>query len=181
MHLLAISGSLRSGASNTAVLQAMQLLAPPGLTVTLYDALGDLPHFNPDLDTLDGITLPPIVAELRAQVGLADGILICSPEYAHGIPGSLKNLLDWLVASIEFPAKPVALISASARSVHARAQLTEVLTTMAARIVPEASVSITLPARTIDAGSIAADPAIAQTIRAALATLMEFIQSSRVT
>lgn len=79
---------------------------------------------------IDGDRIPPAVAKLRAVVGNADGILICSPEYAHGIPGSLKNLLDWLVGSVEFPFKPVASLKANAHSVHAQAQLVEVLTTM---------------------------------------------------
>ena len=94
MHILAISGSLRAGASNTAVLQAAVLLSPPGVTITLYDGLGALPHFNPDLDSPDGRALPAIVADLRSQVGHADALLISCPEYAHGIPGSFKNLLD---------------------------------------------------------------------------------------
>ncbi|HEY6841914.1 MAG TPA: NADPH-dependent FMN reductase, partial [Chthoniobacterales bacterium] len=106
MRILAISGSLRSISSNTTVLRAAQLLARPGVEVILYEGLGALPHFNPDLD---GDEPPQLVLELRSAVGLASGLLISSPEYAHGVPGSLKNALDWLVASVEFPNKAVAL------------------------------------------------------------------------
>jgi NADPH-dependent FMN reductase len=84
MRILAISGSLRSTSSNTALLRAAQILAPPGVDIMLYPNLGTLPHFNPDLD---GETPPQSVLEWRAEVGLADGLLISSPEYAHGVPG----------------------------------------------------------------------------------------------
>src|SRR5690242_9174445 len=103
MRLLAISGSLRAGSSNTAILQAARLVAPSDVELVLYEGLAELPAFNPDLDTVEGDRVPERVRELRALVGSADGLLICSPEYAHGIPGSLKNLLDWLVGSVEFP------------------------------------------------------------------------------
>src|SRR5450631_3779887 len=124
------------------VLRVAQILAPPGVEVILYEGLGVLPHFNPDLD---GDESPQLVLELRSEVGLADGLLISSPEYAHGVPGSLKNALDWLVASVEFPNKAVALLNTSPRATHALAQLTEILTTMSARLIPAASLTFALP------------------------------------
>ena len=168
MRLLAISGSLRAGSSNTALLQAARLVAPSDVEVVLYEGLAELPAFNPDLDTVEGDRLPERVRELRALVGSADGLLICSPEYAHGIPGSLKNLLDWLVGSVEFPFKPVALLKANAHSVHAQAQLVEVLTTMNARIVEEASVTIVLPSRDLSPHAIAGERALATPLREAI-------------
>src|SRR5690349_21363282 len=105
MRILAISGSLREGSSNTAVLQAAAALAPLGVEIILYDGLGRLPHFNPDLDGENAVAP---VAEWRARLQSADGVLISSPEYAHGVPGSLKNALDWVVGSGEFVNKPVA-------------------------------------------------------------------------
>ena len=172
MHILAISGSLRAGASNTAVLQAAVLLSPPGVTITLYDGLGALPHFNPDMDSPDGNALPGIVADLRGQVGQADALLISCPEYAHGIPGSFKNLLDWLVGSTEFPDKPVALLNTSPLSVHAPAQLAEVLTTMNARLIPEACVTVQARRRGDCAATIAADPELSSTLRSAIAAVL---------
>jgi chromate reductase, NAD(P)H dehydrogenase (quinone) len=171
MHILALSGSLRSGASNTTVLQAAALLAPPGVTITLYNGLGALPHFNPDLDSPDGDQLPEIVADLRQQIGRADGVLISCPEYAHGIPGSFKNLLDWLVGSTEFPGKPVALLNTSPMSVHARAQLAEILTTMNARLIREASITVQPRNRGSSAGDIAADPELSIRLHNAILTL----------
>jgi chromate reductase len=132
-RLLAICGSLRSGSSNEKLLlAASELGIAVGFEVRLYQGMAGLPHFNPDLDTDKGSLLPPTVVELRRAVGEADGLLISSPEYAHGIPGSLKNLLDWLVASTEFPGKPVALISGGE---FAPKQLEETLRTMSARLV----------------------------------------------
>lgn len=153
MKLLAISGSLRARSSNTALLRTAADVAPAGVDMTLYDGLATLPHFNPDDDVADP---PPSVLVLRERIGEADGLLFCSPEYAHGVPGSLKNALDWLVSSIEFPFKPVALINASPMATHAQAQLTETLGLMNARIVREACVTIPVTRADVsEAGEIA--------------------------
>jgi len=155
MNVLAISGSLRAGASNTALLDAAILVAPAGITVRRYPTIAALPHFNPDDELVDSDRLPPAVLELRRLVGWSDALLLSTPEYAHGLPGSFKNALDWLVGSVEFPGKLVAVISPSARSVHAPAQLREILRTMSARFIESASAVIQLPARDVDAAAIA--------------------------
>ncbi|MEJ7810750.1 MAG: NADPH-dependent FMN reductase [Gemmatimonadaceae bacterium] len=179
VRLLTISGSLRAGAANTALLEAAALLAPTGVTVAAYDELAALPAFNPDLDLPGVSALPAAAADLRERVGLADGILISSPEYAHGIPGAFKNALDWLVGSVEFPGKPVALLGASTRAVYVRAQLTEVLTTMSARLVEEASITVPLPSRILDAAAIVADPKLAGPLRDAVAAFVRAVDSLR--
>src|SRR5215469_12924589 len=102
MKLLAISGSLRAASLNTSVLQAAQRLAPEGVEIEIFDGIGQLPFFNSDLEAGQ---LPEPVARLRQVVAKADGILISSPEYARGVSGVLKNALDWLVGSEEFPGK----------------------------------------------------------------------------
>ncbi|HTK48547.1 MAG TPA: NADPH-dependent FMN reductase [Gemmatimonadaceae bacterium] len=169
MHVLAISGSLRAGSSNTAVLEAARLLAPAGVAVSLYDGLAALPAFDPDVE--ESGDLPRAVRELRRRVAESDALMVCSPEYAHGFPGSLKNLLDWLVGSVDFPGTPVALVAASERSVHAQAQLAEVLRTMSARLVPAEAVVVPLPGRSTDAAAIAADARLAGVLRDVLAGL----------
>ncbi|HEX6047840.1 MAG TPA: NADPH-dependent FMN reductase [Gemmatimonadaceae bacterium] len=174
LRILAVSGSLRSGSSNTAVLRAAQLLAPPGVEVALYDALADLPAFNPDLDQ-PGFPLPRAASDLRARVARAHALIICSPEYAHGIPGALKNLLDWLVGSEAFPGKPVMLVAASERSCSAQAQLAEVLRTMSARLVFTESVVVPVPSRTMGAATIAADPRLGEVLRGAIGALMQAV------
>src|SRR6185295_5855720 len=112
--------------SNTALLRAAAVLAPEGVEITVYGGLGDLPHFNPDLEDSE----PPVVTDFRVLVRESDGLLISSPEYAHGVPGVMKNALDWLVGGEEFIDKPVALLNASARSTRALESLTETVTVM---------------------------------------------------
>lgn len=165
LHILAISGSLRALSSNTSLLRLAADVAPDDVHVELYDGLASLPHFNPD-DDLD--VPPPSVVDLRQRVGAADGLLFCSPEYAHGVPGSLKNALDWLVASVELPGKPVASLNASPMATHAQASLLETLTVMSTRIVREACVTIPVTRADLDAKGNIASPGIARATRDAL-------------
>ena len=173
MRILAISGSLRALSFNTAALQAAVALAPAGLEIVIYAGLGDLPHFNPDLNTDEP---PAIVKALRLEVWRSDGILIASPEYAHGVSGTFKNALDWLVSCVEFPNKPVALINTSQRAIHAQTHLREILTTMSARLIGRASVTLPLMGRTLDAAGIVADPDLSDQLREALACLADEIR-----
>jgi NAD(P)H-dependent FMN reductase len=162
MKLLAISGSLRANSSNAAVLDALVLLAPPDLEIARFQGLGELPHFNPDLDT----DAPPIeVAELRRLVGACDGLVVSSPEYAHGIAGSFKNGLDWLVRSLEFPGKPIGIINAAPRASHAEAQLREILKTMSARLIDDAMLTLPIQGSGLDAAGIAGREELAAPLR----------------
>ena len=172
MRILAISGSLRGASSNTQLLRALTALAPEGVEVSLYNGIGDLPHFNPDLD---GEAAPGALTVFRAALAGADGVVFSSPEYAHGVPGVLKNALDWVVGSGEFYEKPVAIINASPRAVHALASLTETLTMMGARIVPEASIAVPLLGRAMPEGGIAADAEIADVLRKAVSDFAQAI------
>ena len=139
MRVVAISGSLRAGSMNARVLHAAAVVAPPRMEVLVYERLGELPHFNPDLD-FEGATAPPAVAELRALLEGAGGLLISTPEYAHGIPGTLKNALDWLVSTDVLGGKPIVLLNASASGGgFALASLTETLRTMGADVLTQAS------------------------------------------
>lgn len=170
-RLLAISGSLRARSSNTAALRAIAALAGEDVAVELYGGLDALPHFNPDDDGEDSVP-PPAVAELRAAVARADAIVVCSPEYAHGVPGSLKNALDWLVSAVEFPGKRVAVLDISPVSVYVRAALIETLRTMSAELVDDARLTVALPRNRLDADAMLADEAIATALRAALAAVL---------
>jgi chromate reductase, NAD(P)H dehydrogenase (quinone) len=179
MRILGISGSLRAGSTNTLLLRTVAALAPTGMHFVTYDGLGRLPHFNPDLDPNPGTdVLPEAIRELRAEVGLSDGLLICSPEYAHGIAGSMKNALDWLVGSVEFPGKPVAVLNASPRAVHADAQIREILTTMSARLVERASIVVPVQGTRLDVSGIVSDPALSALIRDALTSLASAVRAS---
>jgi NAD(P)H-dependent FMN reductase len=172
MRILALCGSLRARSSNLSVLQAAQRLSPPPMEIVLFGGLGDLPHFNPDIDNE---TPPAAVSALRAAVGTAEGLLICSPEYARGIAGVMKNGLDWLVSSFEFPGKPVAVINVSQRSTHADAALRLTLATMSAALVEEASITLPLLGRNLDAMGIAADPELSDRLGAALRVFADAI------
>ena len=167
-----MSGSLRASSSNAALLEAARLLAPAGVVIEHYRGLGDLPHFNPDLDREP---LPPAVVELRRQIGAADGLLISCPEYARGIPGAFKNALDWLVSGSEMPGKSVALFNASPRGVEGQAALRLVLRTISAGLIDEASLTLPLLAKDIDARAIAADAAMAPMIVTALQAMARAI------
>lgn len=172
IRLLAICGSLRSDSTNLTLLKAAEMLAPPGVVLTRFEGLGDLPHFNPDLDVDPA---PPAVGALRAAVRRADGLIISTPEYARGVPGALKNALDWLVSSDVFPEKPVALFNASDRSVAMQASLRLTLETMSARMVDVATITVLLLGRGTDAATVASDVACAPKIRDALEAYTRFL------
>ena len=171
MRLLAISGSLRRASTNTAALEALAKLAPEGVKVLVYRDLATLPPFNPD-DDIEDKPKPEPVATFRTLVDASDALVIAAPEYAHGLPGALKNALDWLVASETFAGKPTALINTSPRAFHAQASLREILSTMAARLTPEAFVSISLTGKEVTADDILADPVCARRLTESLAALV---------
>ena len=136
--IVAISGSLRAGSSNAALLRAAASVAPEGVQFVFYEGMNDLPHFSPDLDA-EGSTPPEPVRQLRELLIAADAILICSPEYAHGVPGAFKNLLDWLVSTGELVGKPVALLNAApVGGEYAQNAILETLRTMNWRVVDDA-------------------------------------------
>jgi chromate reductase, NAD(P)H dehydrogenase (quinone) len=177
MRLLAISGSLRRASTNTAALEALARLAPEGVKALVYRDLAKLPPFNPDDDDEDRRKPEPVEA-LRALVVASDAIVIAAPEYAHGVPGALKNALDWLVASETFAGKPVVLINASPRAFHAQASLREILATMAARLVPEAFASLSLTGKAVTAEDVLADPGNARRLRESLDALIEVLRQA---
>lgn len=175
MKILALPGSLRAASVNRALLRAAGRLAPAGMEIEVFDGLGDLPLFNPDLE----LRPPDAVRRFRARVAASDALLIASPEYAHGVTGTLKNALDWLVSDESFAGKPVALLNASGRARHADASLREILSTMAAVVIERASITIPLPGSLLDEDAIAGLPAVAAALRQALAHLREAVLSQR--
>lgn len=175
MKIAGINGSLRKSSSNGALLRAARRVAPDEVQIAIYEGLGDLTHFNPDLD-MEG-TMPPVaIAELRQMLIDADAVLISSPEYAHGVPGALKNMLDWLVSTGELAGKPVALLNASpAGGAFAQASLLETLRTMNWRVIGEACLTEPFVSRKI-AGELTDEAALA-TLRSAIAALVRDSQS----
>ena len=167
--ILAVSGSLRTNSSNTALLRACVLLAPPDVRLDLYEGTGALPHFNADLDT---DSPPAAVATWRARVAAADALIIASPEYARGVPGTLKNALDWLAGSSDIVEKPVVLLSGSARSTHAQESLAIILKTISARLIAEHPYLAHVLGKSLQAEDIVDEPALAAVLHTLLADVV---------
>jgi chromate reductase len=185
VQVLLISGSLRDGSTNTAVLRTAGEVAPDGVGTTLYGGMAALPHFNPD-DDREGVAVHPAVAELRAAVAAADALLLCTPEYAGALPGALKNLLEWTVGDAGTYGKPIAWINASGPAAptggnDAHDSLRKVLGYVHAEIVEEACARIPLTRDAVGANGTVTDPAARERIAAALAALAETARSEKTT
>jgi chromate reductase len=112
MRILALSGSLRIGSHNTALVRAARDLAPAGVEIELYDGLDSIPAFNEDREDV----LPAAVQDLNRRIRAADALLVATPEYNGSAPGALKNALDWASrphGEAALVAKPAAVIGAS--------------------------------------------------------------------
>jgi len=173
MRIVALSGSLRRESSNSRLLRAYAAVAPAGIEVEIFEAAGELPPFNPDLDG-EGDVPPPAVAAFRKLLGEAGAFVISSPEYAHGLPGAFKNALDWIVSSGELGGKPVALInpSASTSGQYARRDLIDTLTVMGANVLREACLDAPIGQGSVDADGRISNPEVLRKLKASLAVLV---------
>jgi NAD(P)H-dependent FMN reductase len=173
MKLFAISGSLRAGSSATALAAALATVAPPETTFTLYDELESIPPFHPDRDR-EGDLAPAPVARLRTALQAADAVVVSTPEYAFGVPGVLKNALDWTVASGDFANKPTAAISSSPSDLggdKAYASLVLTLRAMQARLPRNGGLIVPFVRKKIDARGNVVDPETVAALRALVAEL----------
>ncbi|WP_262694290.1 NADPH-dependent FMN reductase [Kordiimonas aquimaris] len=127
MKFLAVSGSTRTASTNTALLKACAAITPPPDMIHVYSDLARLPIFSPDLE---GDKTPSAVLSFCHLISKADGVIICSPEYVHAIPGGLKNAIDWLVSREEIANKPIALLHGSHRGDDMLKSLSLVLKTV---------------------------------------------------
>jgi chromate reductase len=178
-RLLLISGSLRDGSTNTAVLRTAGMVAGKGVTTTLYDGMAQLPHFNPD-DDREGLPVHPAVAHLRAEVAAADALLLCTPEYAGALPGALKNLLEWTVGDAGTYRKPIAWINAAGTAAptgaaDAHASLRTVLGYVHADIVEEACARIPVARDAVGRDGTVTDPALRARIAETLDALVRYV------
>ena len=140
MRILAVSGSLQTGSTNAALLRVAGERVGAGVEVARYDQLGEIPPFSPDIDPA-----PAVIDRWRSLVRDADALLIATPEYAHGLPGVLKNALDWLVGSGDLYGKRVAILSAephAERAQHARADLERTLRAQGADVVSSETIAV---------------------------------------
>jgi len=142
MKLLAISGSIRKDSYNLALLCAMKEQCPKGSSVSVYDQLKAIPTFDPDIDEKD---TPDSVRSLISMMRESDGVIISTPEYAHGVPGALKNALDWLVSSDVLILKPIVVTSVSTSGlggVRSHSSLVLILSAMNTNVVIEGSMNV---------------------------------------
>jgi chromate reductase, NAD(P)H dehydrogenase (quinone) len=177
-RVLLVSGSLRAESTNAAVLRTAQAEAPPDLDCALYRGLGGLPHFNPDDDA--GF-LPAAVSELRAEVHRVDALVFCTPEYAGALPGSLKNLLEWLIGDDDARSiyrKPVAWINASPRgATDAHDSLAKVLGYAHASVLDEVNAEIPVSGSMIGSRGEIEEEDVRLQIRRVMATLRDRVCS----
>jgi chromate reductase len=139
LHVLAFAGSLRQDSYNRALLRASKELSPDGLTIEIFD-LDDIPLFNADIDT--DADRPRAVVAFKEAIGEADGLLIATPEYNHGVTGVLKNAIDWASRPGHrsvLRGQPVGMIGASAGAMgtsRAQEQLKPILESTLSYLMP---------------------------------------------
>lgn len=148
LNLVGLAGSLRKGANSEAVLQSVMSLLPAGVTLSAFP-LHDIPLYNQDLDdTYGAAQSPDPVRDLRHEISQAHGLVISSPEYNYGMPGVLKNALDWLsrpAFNSPMKGKPVLVLTSSigyAGGARAQHQIRETLIAMLARPVVRPDIAI---------------------------------------
>ena len=184
--VLAISGSLRDASFNTGLVRAAQRLAPAGLTIEHYTGLAGIPPFNEDQET----ALPAPVVELRERIAAADGLFIATPEYNFGVPGVLKNALDW-ASRPAFPVsvwvsplahKPIAIAGAAPTgmgTVRAQLQLRQLCLCVDAAVVTKPEVIVTNAHEKLTADGSIQDETTEAMLRGLLDALVTKIKATR--
>jgi chromate reductase len=180
LSILAIAGSLRRNSYNAAALRAADQIAPPAMQIAIFD-IGSIPLYNEDIRTTH---LPSYVADLRAQVKQADGVLIATPEYNYSVPGVLKNALDWASRPPDqpFDQKPVAIIGASPSpmgSSRAQYHLRQILGGLNAFVMPKPEVIIAHASQRFDIQGQLIDEATREALRKHLEAFANFIRRVR--
>ncbi|HTE09944.1 MAG TPA: NAD(P)H-dependent oxidoreductase [Chitinophagaceae bacterium] len=170
IKILAVSGSLRANSSNAIILLAIEKMLPEDVAFFIYKGLGGLPHFD------DAEEIPIAVSVWRKHLQEADAVVICSPEYAFGVPGSLKNALDWTVGSGELVNKPLALITASTGGEKAHAALLHIFTALSAKIPEGASLLISFVRSKLNAAGEISDAPTLAAVKTVLEKLIQFAQ-----
>lgn len=149
MKILAIPGSLRSNSSTNKLLTFISTIIPAEVNFKIYEDLASIPAFD------DSEEVPLAVADFKKAISDADAVLICTPEYAFGVPGALKNAIDWTVSSSELVEKPVALITASSQGEKGHAAMLNILSALSTKTPPTSTLLISfIKAKLNDKGEV---------------------------
>lgn len=175
-HVVAASGSLRAGSSNTGLVRMAQRLAPAELSIDLYDGIGRLPFYNPDFET----DLPDEAARWRRLVIEADALLLAIPEYNFGPSGAMKNAIDWISRPMPdhpMKGKVIAIVTSGGRRGGPRVQAwaAEILPLLGARLVDEPVISLAMGAEMVHVDGTTTDPEVERLMRERLANVLEVL------
>jgi NAD(P)H-dependent FMN reductase len=168
--ILAVSGSLRSSSSNTLILKEIQKWGPQHITFTIYQDMATLPAFD------DSMEAPEPVIAWRRLLADADGVFICSPEYAFGIPGALKNAMDWTVGSGELVNKPLALVTAATGGDKAHAAWLQIFTALSANMPEGGSLLIPFVRSKLNEKGEVSDDATREALQSILRVLINSLE-----
>jgi len=177
MEILSISGSVRKGSFNTALLKAVSTLSPSHVNIKLFESINDIPVFNPEISEEN---FPKPVNTLISQIRESDGLVISCPEYAHGISGVLKNLLDWLVVSDAVVLKPIIITTVSTSGlggVRSFSSLVQILSAMNSNVVIDGSLCVPYASAKFNDALILEDPITIKAIEVSLLALERAISS----
>lgn len=173
LKILGISGSLRATSSNNVIMKIVADMVPENVDFRIYEGLGDLPHFN------DSPVIPAVVENFHALLKESDAVFICTPEYAFGVPGSLKNALDWTVGTGDFVNKPVALVTASSVGDKAHASLLNTLTAISADIVEGGTLLVSFVRSKLNNKGEISDAATYQAIKDVVDNLIKSVSANK--
>ncbi|CAL9491297.1 NAD(P)H-dependent FMN reductase [Streptomyces sp. enrichment culture] len=182
LKILAISGSLRAASYNSALVRAAKKFAPGGLDIEVYEGLRDIPPYDGDVEAE---ALPESVADLRRRITEADGLFIATPEYNYGIPGVLKNALDWAsrpALDSSLTGKPIAIAGAAPTNfgtVRAQLALRQMFLWTDSRVVVKPELQIFRAHERFDQAGNLTDDTTVEILHELLAALATKIRETR--
>lgn len=172
MKILAIPGSLRNNSSSNKLMTFISTILPTEVHYQIYEDLASIPAFD------DREDIPSAVAQFKKAISDADALLLCTPEYAFGVPGALKNAIDWTVSSGELVEKPVALITASSQGEKGHAAMLNILSALSTKTPPSSTLLISfIKAKLNDKGEIT-NPELIDQLKAVIHSMASALQST---